>query len=269
LRIWTKAAVVGATVSLVAFAIGAPASATTRPQIIGGQPTTQPYPGMASLQVRQPDGTYFPECGAVLVNPYYVVTGAHCVTDPDASVVPASDLQLRVGSADRTNGGVLVGVTKVLPNAHWNSGPGPVGDIAMLKLARPVFNAPFLILPADAAKPARVIGWGSNQFDGGGTYPTVLQQADTRLLPNSSCAAAGIGAGELCIDDSGGSGVCVGDSGGPVMQQVLPGIWGAIATVSRGAGGGCGDAVIVVTNLAYYSSWILQVTLTGMVPPAT
>jgi secreted trypsin-like serine protease len=97
----------------------------------------------------------------------------------------------------------------------------------------------------------------------------ILQQDDTTVLPDSRCAAAGITQGELCIDGSGGSGVCGGDSGGPALQQLVPGYWAAVGIVSRGAGSACGDAVIVVSDLAYYGPWILQVVLTGQVPPAS
>ena len=93
----------------------------------------------------------------------------------------------------------------------------------MLELAQPVFNVPFFIAQASPTRTTRVLGWGSTQPDGGGAYPVILQQDDTKVLPNSSCAGAGITEGELCIDGTGGSGVCVGDGGGPALQQFAPG----------------------------------------------
>jgi secreted trypsin-like serine protease len=83
------------------------------------------------------------------------------------------------------------------------------------------------------------------------------------MLPSSACTPAGITTGELCVDSHGGHGICLGDSGGPAVQQLLPHTWRALGIVSPGAGTGCGDAVIVLTNLVYHRPWILHVVLTG------
>ncbi|MFJ8582925.1 S1 family peptidase [Micromonospora sp. NPDC093277] len=239
------------------------------PSVVGGHDATRAYPAMASLQVRLPDNTYTHACGASLVHPRYVVTGAHCVTGPDGRGLEPGLFQLRIGSADRTSGGTVVAVAEVLPHPEWDwgAGGGRVADLALLRLARPVSQVPFLIAPVvNRTGAARIIGWGSVQPDAGGSYPIRLQELDTSVLPADACAGAGIGEGDLCLDSPGGvAGICIGDSGGPALQQIVPGLWAVVGIASRGSGSYCGQNPAVFTDLTYYQLWVYQVLLSGSV----
>jgi secreted trypsin-like serine protease len=114
------------------------------------------------------------------------------------------------------------------------------------------------------------VGWGSTEPTGGGSPAVTLQELDSVVLPNSDCAAGGIGAGEICVDSpNGNSGICIGDSGGPALQRGTFNIWQAVGSVSRGlaTATACGDKPIIFTDLTYYRPWLAQVILTGQVPP--
>ncbi|MBM0276006.1 S1 family peptidase [Micromonospora tarensis] len=263
---------------LLAGAAPASGAAAAQPDdlttnIVGGHDATRPYPGMASLQVRQSDNTFNHACGAVLVHPLYAVTAAHCVTTPDLTVLDPGVLQLRIGSLDRTSGGTVATVTGVLPHPDWDyfvGANGRIADLALLRLASPVPRVPFLISPmVQPGTSTRLLGWGSVQPDASGPYPVTLQELESTVMPNSECAAAGLSAGEVCIDSPGGtSGICLADSGGPAVRQLVPGRWAVIGLVSRGAATYCGENPIVFTSLTYYRPWIHRVIATGQLPPA-
>jgi secreted trypsin-like serine protease len=235
--------------------------------IVGGADAVYPYPGMAAMWTSFEGHTNF--CGAVVIAPRWAYTNAHCVTNLDLSPAPASMLQLRVGSTDRTTGGTVTGVDQVLPHASWDwaTGPNPVYDLALLHLATAV-PGPFLSIPNHLDRPGaptRILGWGLTAPDGT-SIPTRLQQLDTRLLPAGRCAAAGITAGEICVASPHSTGACNGDSGGPAMQKVTSRQWQLIGGASREASAVCAQQPTVYTDIVFYRHWIAQVMRTGRVP---
>jgi secreted trypsin-like serine protease len=243
------------------------------PYIIGGHAASEPYPGMASLQVDLPEEEDFHFCGASLVSRRYLVTNAHCVTDFDGSPVPPSLLHARIGSPNRLEGGVVVGIEKVLPHPDWDwaEGDNRVADIALLRLDTDVQVQPFEIAPhlAGRASVTRLIGWGITEASGEGPLPLDLQELDTRLLPPARCAAAFISEGELCVRNPNGTdGVCNGDSGGPALQKVGSDRWSVVGGTSRAAGSWCGVAPAVYTDLTYYRAWMYATMRTGSTSPS-
>jgi len=270
-KLWVVATVATALLGLGASATPALAG-DLHTDIVGGHEPSQAYPGMAALEIHLPDGR-MGFCGAQLVFHRWVAVNAHCVTTfPDASPVNPSWLRLRIGSANRIDGGEVAGVTKVLPHAgwHWAMNPGPVDDLAMLELDHYIQKQPFSIAATVRTKPGvRLLGWGVTEPDGEGPLPVDLQELDTRLLPADQCAAGGITAGELCVANVNGTdGPCFGDSGGPALQRV-PGTsrWATIGGASRETAHACGTAPVIYTNLSYFRSWMYEVARTGQVPP--
>jgi secreted trypsin-like serine protease len=231
---------------------------------------------MASLQIlRNGDPTHH-TCGATLVSHRYAVTNAHCVTRfPDTTPLPAGVFHLRIGSTDRTNGGVLVGVEKILPHADWTWGAGPalVADIALLRLDTYVQLQPIQVAAKLTHGPVKLLGWGVTEPDGEGPLPQFLQELDTKLVPAAQCTdqtgdTAGIG--EICLANPNGTdGACFGDSGSPALQRI-PGTnrWAGIGGTSRGPVP-CGIAPAVYTDWSYFRGWMYQVMRTGQVPPRT
>ena len=268
------------TVTLLAnFVVSGVAAATPlssgdiTPYIVGGHAASEPYPGMASLQMDILDDPNFHVCGAVLVSRLYVATNAHCVTDWDGNAIDPSLLHLRIGSNNRLEGGESVGVEAVLPHADWDWGTGnnPVADIALLKLDTYVQLQPFEVAPklGKSSAVTRLLGWGSTEPSGEGPAPLGLQELDTKLVKPEKCTDAGITAGEICVSNQNGTdGPCFGDSGGPALQKVGSNRWSAIGGTSRMGAEWCGEGNVVYTDLTYYRKWMYEVMRKGTVPPS-
>ncbi len=244
------------------------------PSIIGGHAASEPYPGTVSIQAEVLNDPNFHICGATLVSRQYVVTNAHCVTDFDGNAIDPSLLHLRIGSHNRLEGGVKVGVSKVLPHADWDWGTGndPIADIALLRLDEYVQLQPFEVASQLAQRDAttRLLGWGSTEPAGDGPAPFNLQELDTKLDQPQKCADAGITAGEICVyNPNETDGPCFGDSGGPALQKVGSDRWSVIGGTSRGGSNQCGVGNTVYTDHTYYRKWMYEVMRTGTVPSST
>ncbi len=244
--------------------------------VVGGHAASEPYPAMASLQTARRGNPDFHFCAASLVSGMYAVTNAHCVTFLDGTPRPAASLHVRIGSHNRLDGGVVVGVAAVLPHASWDwaTGPNPVADIALLKLDGFVQLQPIEVAPRLARRGAvaRILGWGVTEPSGQAPdIPIMLQELDTRVIASHRCAGGLISAGEICVDNPHGTdGACYGDSGGPVMQKVTANRWQAVGGASRSATDQpfCGVAPTIYTSYPYYRTWMYDVMRTGVVPPA-
>jgi len=279
LRTSTRLTIAG-TLLLSLLAGATPAAAEPSPSddispfIVGGHEATEPYPAMASLQMDHRGDPNWHICGAVLVSRRYVAVNAHCVTNfPDGSAKAPETFHLRIGSHDRTSGGVVVGVTKVLPHAEWDwaAGTDRVADIALLRLDTDVQLQHIEIAPRlRRAAVTRLLGWGVTEPSGEGPLPLILQELDTRVVRPERCAAAGITAWEICVGNPNGTdGACFGDSGGPALQRITRNRWQVVGGASRETTAFCGTGAAVYTDLTYWRDWIYQVMRTGTVPPRT
>lgn len=246
-------AVAAATVTLGApTASAAPPSTqdTVAPMIIGGGPASQVYSFMVSLQSSSGH-----TCGGSLVTSQWVVTARHCV---------GGLTRARVGTTTWNSGGTLVGI------ASQNHTPADGRDIALVKLAQPVTQAPIPISASagPTGTATRLIGWGQTcPTRGCGGAPTTLQQIDVKVLA-SGCTAGYDPARELCLGDRTGTGACYGDSGGPAVRQV-GGRWELTGATSRAGQGQptCGQAPAIYMNVPAYRTWIDQVTGGTGTPP--
>ncbi|RZS43105.1 trypsin [Herbihabitans rhizosphaerae] len=210
-----------------------------QPFIVGGKTVTDQKPWIAALH----GGGGF-TCTSSVVAPTWVLTAAHCVEGSGYSV--------RVGSLDRSEGGTVVNVKRVVQHPQFN---WPDHDIALLELERAV-QTETLPLANDAdmrdGQAVEIYGWGSEKADWTGPLPRRLKMASGTAY---NCDEQAVHV--TCTDADGG--VAGGDSGGPALvKSAATGEWvhaGVCAIGHKPANDQWGG----YSTTASYRSWIKQV----------
>ncbi|WP_028849993.1 S1 family peptidase [Thermocrispum municipale] len=221
-----------------------------QPYIVGGHDATEEYSFVVSLQQQ---GQHF--CGGSLIASDWVLTAAHCVDGASPSQV-----QLRIGSLDRTSGGEEAQAAEITVHPDYNG----TNDIALIKLESPVEATPIQLgSSADVGTESRILGWGqTTPQPGGDSGPDTLQELDVAVVDPSGCAGGQIDADtELCTDNPGGdSGACYGDSGGPQIAKE-GGNWVLIGATSRSGGSStCAIEPSIYTSTVAHADWVNEVT---------
>ncbi|WIX83628.1 serine protease [Amycolatopsis carbonis] len=249
-RTLTACLLIGVTAALE---LATPASAGT--SIVGGTNATETYTFMASIQTRNGDQI----CGASLIASQWLVTAGHCVSDPHTlDVADPAQYQFRVGSADRTRGGEVVGADRFIRHEKWDTDLN--NDIALVHLTEPVVAAPVAIgATPKAGTPIRELGWGTTCVTHGCDAPVILQQLDTSIARASACNDPFFNpARQLCTDNNGGTAnACRGDSGGPALIN-RDGRWLLVGATSHGQTDVCTEKAGIYTDVPFYRNWINQ-----------
>ncbi|XP_011177382.1 serine protease SP24D [Zeugodacus cucurbitae] len=245
-------------VCLVVEAIQSEAGAVRpNPRIANGI-TAAPgqFPSTVSVRV---GGAH--SCGGALISQNFVVTAAHCVAS-----IPASFLSVQAGTVNRSEAGVIAGVTKVIPHPDYYYD----NDIALLELDT-ALNYSDVVQPISlgrlevpSGEQITITGWGRTR-DGSPLSEVLQYSRRLTALSNEQCARlVGIlNPGVQCISKAEDKGFCDGDDGGPAIYK------GVLIGVASYYTDGCGSTrPDGFTKISYYRSW-LQETITPTAPVNT
>ncbi|XP_066998887.2 chymotrypsin-1 [Anabrus simplex] len=168
---------------------------------------------------------FLPSCGGTILNEWFILTAAHCL-----SADRQSSLRVSVGSANITKGRIY-SIQKFIIHEDYAK-PGGI-DLALVKLAEPLVldgvTVKAAILPEQDEEPTSTIATliGMGVTDARGSIPGVLQKMTTQL---TECSLGKLfsDAKYLCITQGIHKGVCHGDSGGPMIVD------GKVVGVTKG-----------------------------------
>ncbi|XP_047423899.1 elastase-1-like [Mugil cephalus] len=240
-------------------------------RVIGGHDATpNTWKWQASLQYDSyNDGSFYHICGGSIVDSFHIMTAAHCILSMDASlyrvVVGEYNLYEYDGSEQ------FVRVETIVVHPGWTGDLGNGNDIALLKLANPVYDNGYVAI-ANLPYPEQMLphgftcyitGWGLMDYSGG--VPAVLQVAPIAVVEHSVCSQPNWW-GSLALRRmvcAGGDGVtsgCQGDSGGP-LSCFIDGAWRVHGVVSYGPAGMCNQESkpTVFTRVSYFQDWMYSV----------
>ncbi|CAL1530385.1 unnamed protein product [Lymnaea stagnalis] len=240
-------------------------------RIMGGKESI-PYSWPAMCSFRTTDAPDQHKCGGNLVRnlagQYYLITTAHCVPDPKASLYEA-----HCGIHDRADSSEPNRVILYFNHAavHANHNPWTYDyDIAVLRVITSVTTSNYIsavCIPNEGWYPnnsAIAVGWGS--LGSAGVSPYKLHQVTKPIKSRPVCeeryGSASITLRMLCAGlPEGGVDSCEGDSGGP-LYTYIENRWTLTGLSSWGYGCGIAGRPGVYADIIELKDWInLQINV--------
>nr|AAQ55487.1 allergen Lep d 3 [Lepidoglyphus destructor] len=213
--------------------------------IVGGSAVAS---GEATYQVSLQRSSHF--CGGTIIDDYWVLTAAHCV-----SGTSASQLKVRYNTVRHNSGGSLISVSEVIAHSGYSSWTLD-NDIALLKTSSPMTGIKKADLPvsgSDVSGSVLVTGWGYTTE--GGSLASSLQKVSVPVVDRAQCNSSYSGditPNMFCAGVSaGGKDSCQGDSGGPVVSGNT-----VVGAVSWGMGCARPNYPGVYTRVGNFREWI-------------
>ncbi|XP_028288907.1 chymotrypsin-like elastase family member 2A [Parambassis ranga] len=243
-------------------------------RVIGGsnaQPNTWKW--QVSLQYDSyNDGKFSHVCGGSIISSYHIMTAAHCILSMNPAYYRAVVGEYNLYKYEGTE--QFLKVDRIVVHPGWTDQLEKGNDIAILKLASPVYNNGYVSV-ANLPYPGQTLpngftchitGWGLIDFVGG--VPDVLQEAPIDVVGHSICSQP-TWWGSLVLETmvcAGGDGIisgCQGDSGGP-LNCYTDGAWRVHGVVSYGPAGMCNQVTkpTVFTKVSSFMDWIYSVSQT-------
>lgn len=213
------------------------------------------------------EGYYHHICGGTIISGFHVMTAAHCILGHHSTyrvVVGEYNLFEREGSEQ------YIAVERITIHPSWNGELGLGNDIAIIKLAEPIYSngfvaignlpAPYQMLPDKFV--CHLTGWGVMDYASTAIVPDILQEVAIPVVAHSVCSQYDWW-GSIALENmicAGGDGVisgCQGDSGGP-LSCLVDGVWRIHGVVSYGPAGRCNQykKPTVFTRVSYFLDWI-------------
>ncbi|MEM9921971.1 MAG: serine protease [Bacteroidota bacterium] len=244
-------------------------------RVIGGEAAQDgAYPWMAALVDGNTENlrdAHF--CSAVLIEPGWALTAAHCFNNLDDRGIEKVELLLGTNSLEAASGTFTrVAVEQIIRHPNYVAANGFNYDLALLKLSNNAVQETVSLPSASesflsaAGIPCRVLGWGIR--DTNYNYDPLLQQANIEIIHTDDCNRTSryngrITSNMLCAGSEGSfAGAAIGDSGGPLLV-FYNNQWYAVGIVSWGQEDWTTPLFPgVYQNVSRYYDWIQTVVQT-------
>jgi trypsin len=236
--------------------------AQSRMRIVGGKIVIgDRYPWTTALFWKGSTPATGQFCGGSLVDPFYVVSAAHCVS----GIGDLVELQVMVGSVslELPAIGEIIDVSDIL--VHPGYDPDTLdNDIAILRLSTPSSKPTINLVPhgdpggiVSVGTVSTAIGWGATSEGGEGS--SILREVDVPVVDQQAAQTLYSQYGGL-IDNMFAAGVpgrdtCQGDSGGPLIVS-KDGTDTLVGITSWGIGCARNNLPGVYARLSNYRDWI-------------